>query len=598
MIKKLKLKFGSNREVQNALKIPLSPITICVGPNNSGKSQLLRDIDSLWSRDRQRKSVILDEVTFEGLNRQRVEAEIKSLKDADVPAGHRKAPDGFVLVENIKNIWDTIDESKFKEILSNPNSNKIQFALYYLRPRLLKLDAINRNKHVKGEEVSSEEKPINDLSALYYEDRRRAKVRRLLRRAFDDRWFILDRDSNPKKIEIRFSEKEPKNNIERCSNKPALDFKKQAVPISELGDGIKAYTSILISLTVEEPQIVIIDEPEAYLHPSLSYKLGDFMATHYRKSSNRLFASTHSSDFLMGCIQSGAATNILRLTYANRVPTARLLERKKVGELMRDPLLRSVGVLRALFHEYVIVTEGDTDRAFYQEINARLEREKKPRSIPNCLFLNGNGKQTIHRIVKLLREMGIPAAGIYDIDLLYDIGKDWECPLMAAGINGKNRKKLLDDLSRKKNEINEEIKIEKLERHIQMNKVKGHARRNEINKALKMKEKRDGKVIIKHLSIDVLRDEKEGSELKGKFEKLMKELGEYGIFVARGEVECWLPKLEVGTSKRQWLADIFEKMGSNPEGPEYVKPGDDDVWKFLEGIKQWMTKNDRKGLDH
>ena len=593
MIKKLKLRFGSNKEVQNALEIPLSPITICVGPNNSGKSQLLRDIESLCSGNTQRKPVILDEVTFEGFNSQRVEAEIKSLKDTDVPDGHRKASDGFVLVENIKKIWDRIDESKFKEILSNPNSNKIQFALYCLRPRLLKLDAINRNKHVKGEEVSSEEKPINDLSALYYKPQILAKVKELLRRAFNDRWFILDRDSNPNKFEIRFSEKEPKNNIEWCSDKSARDFKKQAVPISELGDGIKAYTCILISLTVEEPQIVIIDEPEAYLHPSLSYKLGDFMATHYRKRSNRLFASTHSSDFLMGCIQSGAPTNILRLTYANRVPTARLLERKKVEELMRDPLLRSVGVLRALFYEYVIVTEGDTDRAFYQEINARLEREKKPRSIPNCLFLNGNGKHTIRRIVKLLRGMGIQTVGIYDIDILYmhDKGDDLKHLLEVFGIDIESRGGLLE----KRDKIIQELKMGRIEEHVRMDKIKEHVRKNEFsNKSKEEKEENYAMRIIKRFGLGVLKDEKGGSALKGEFEKLIQELSEFGMFVVRGELECWLPELEVGTSKRKWLADIFEKMGSNSEDPKYVKPKAGDVWKFLDEIKGWMINDDRK----
>ncbi len=109
--------------------------------------------------------------------------------------------------------------------------------------------------------------------------------------------------------------------------------------------------------------------------------------------------------------------NIARLTYSNNVPTARLLESEKISRLMRHPLLRSVGTLNGLFYEYVVVAESDSDRAFYQEINERLLALSSERGIPNCLFLNAQNKQTVHEIMKPLREMGIPCAGIVDIDI-------------------------------------------------------------------------------------------------------------------------------------------------------------------------------------
>lgn len=44
---------------------------------------------------------------------------------------------------------------------------------------------------------------------------------------------------------------------------------------------------------------------------------------------------------------------------------------------MQNPLLRSIGVFNALFYNAVVVTEADADRAFYQEINERLLKEKR-----------------------------------------------------------------------------------------------------------------------------------------------------------------------------------------------------------------------------
>jgi hypothetical protein len=59
----------------------------------------------------------------------------------------------------------------------------------------------------------------------------------------------------------------------------------------------------------------------------------------------------------MGCIQSGKRVNIVRLTWRSGVASARLLSADKLQTMMRDPLLRSTGVLGALFHEGAIVCE-------------------------------------------------------------------------------------------------------------------------------------------------------------------------------------------------------------------------------------------------
>jgi len=67
--------------------------------------------------------------------------------------------------------------------------------------------------------------------------------------------------------------------------------------------------------------------------------------------------------------------------------------------LTRNPLLRSTGALSGLFYEFVIVTESDTDRAFYNEVNERLVSFRNEWSVPNCLFLNAQNKQTVSSII-------------------------------------------------------------------------------------------------------------------------------------------------------------------------------------------------------
>ncbi|MCC6588294.1 MAG: AAA family ATPase, partial [Bryobacterales bacterium] len=136
-------------------------------------------------------------------------------------------------------------------------------------------------------------------------------------------------------------------------------------------------------LLAGDPNILLIDEPEAFLHPSLASKLGHEVARAALSADKRVFASTHSPQFVVGCIQSGAPINIIRLTYRGGVATARVLPSDEILELMRHPLLRSTGVLSGLFYEFVVVTESDADRAFYQEVNERLLQLNPGWGIPN-----------------------------------------------------------------------------------------------------------------------------------------------------------------------------------------------------------------------
>jgi len=76
--------------------------------------------------------------------------------------------------------------------------------------------------------------------------------------------------------------------------------------------------------------------------------------------------------FSYGLYSVRRTVNIVRLTYKSDVATARLLPGENILRLMRNTLLRSAKILDGLFNDYVIVTEADADRAFYQEINERL----------------------------------------------------------------------------------------------------------------------------------------------------------------------------------------------------------------------------------
>jgi len=78
---------------------------------------------------------------------------------------------------------------------------------------------------------------------------------------------------------------------------------------------------------------------------------------------------------------------------------------------------------------------------------------------------------------------------------------------------------------------------------------------------------------------------------------LLNQLSEYGIFVVKGgELESWLKSLNCENHGPKWLISIFEKLGKDPGDPEYLTPGNDDVWAFIHEIKQWMENEQLKGI--
>ena len=554
MINTISFQFGTNQNIEN-LNLSTTPVTVFVGPNNSGKSKVLTEIDEFCRKGTRNNTFkIIEDISFLEMapDEQKLEFDNHVLEPV---ATERTNPNTLMFGNGIQR--HHIAAATAQSILANPNSQKNQFCVYYLSSNIIKLDALNRISLVNPQNMGDlQQSPQNHLSRLFRNDSKRMEVRRIVYDALK-LYFVLD-PTNGGQLRVRLSKVAPKNHEEeRGLHHEAVKFHKQAMEITEASDGVKAFTGIVTSIIAGKPKVTVLDEPEAFLHPSLSTRLGKEISTTAQEKMNRLFVSTHSANFLMGCIQSGAPINVVRLTYSNEVATARVLDSNKISTLMKDPLLRSTGVLNALFYQHVIVTEGDSDRAFYQEINERLLQFSSSKGIHNCLFINAVGKDTIWKIVGLLREMGIPAVGIYDIDILKNEGSNWTNALKSSFVPEINQNPLGQLRASIKKKFND----------------------------LEIDMKKDGGIsALPH-------QEKEAAE------NLFNQLEDYGLFVVRnGEVEHWLSSLKVDVHKSNWLPAIFEKMGSNPSSKNYVKPSNGDVWDFMEKIGSWMTNDERRGI--
>lgn len=552
MIKKIKLKFGSSAS-KPPLETNITPITVFVGPNNSGKSKILMEIQSFCSNGIINSTdVILNDIEFNPLNDPETEINKHTLlpnKNEFVQPNH--------IIYGKGNWRNQVNRTMLLNYLSNAVTQRQEYCGYYVSFNTIRIDGGSRIKLIEPQPTGDlQAQPQNSLSVLFKDNNKRKEVRRIIYDAFK-KYFVID-PTNSGHLRIRLSETEPIDEIqERGLHEDAIEFHRKALEITNASDGVKAFTGIITTILAGDPKVILIDEPEAFLHPSLAANLGKEVSNSVSGSFKNLFVSTHSSNFLMGCIQSGVPLNIIRLTYSNNSPTSRILPSEKVLKLMRHPLLRSTGVLNGLFYEFVIVTEADSDRAFYQEINERLLMFEPSKGIPNCLFLNAQNKQTIHEILRPLREMGIPCAAIVDVDVIKEGGTVWTNLLSSANIP--------------------EVTIQSA------GISRGH-----------LKSKFDSKGINFKINggVDVL-DAPDQEACNNLFDQL----DEYGIFTVRkGELESWLKSLGATSSHSpEWLIEIFEKLGEDPVSTSYVKPSSGDIWDFMLKIKNWFSNPARKG---
>jgi ABC-type polar amino acid transport system ATPase subunit len=554
MIQSVTLRFGRSPGAPST-KIDTTPVTVFVGPNNSGKSLILREIEH-YCRSGQKDATaqILADITFAGLDAARASDAINRLRQPPHPGESQQLEHIFV---GSRYGRDQVPLGNLTQFIQSPQSNIQAYCQWFLRHNTLMLDGASRISLVNEQEAGDLQRAAqNSFQVLFRDDPKRHEVRRIVSEAFG-RQFVLD-PTNLGRLRVRLSERAPRDDMEeRGIHADAVRFHGAAQMIGEASDGVKAFTGIVTEVMAGDPSVVLVDEPEAFLHPSLASKLGQEVARAALSADKRVFASTHSPQFVMGCIQSGAPVNIVRLTYRNGSATARILPSDEILVLMRHPLLRSTGVLNGLFYEFVIVTEADADRAFYQEVNERLLQFKPEFGIPNCLFINAQNKQTVRTLIAPLRKLGIPAAGIVDVDVLKEGGGVWTSLLSSADVPGLS-----------------------------------HLGLGQTRAAIKNAMDATGKDMKKDGGLQILQPADRQAA-----EDLFRQLAEYGVFVVPGgELESWLKGLGIAGHAPAWLISMFERMGADPADPNYVRPGSDDVWKFIGDIRGWMMDPNRKGI--
>lgn len=314
-------------EWKNVLEnIPLRKINVFIGPNNSGKSKLLKEIrNSLGAEDM--KNDIINQIEFNWPKSIDELDEYYKMSDKIIP--DRALNYSLKSYSNKQNQYfdrnSSIESIFTSSILNSYNGDLKKLLEGYLNEKNYS-EFLNWCGHLFYLYLGTEERlmiskkqkncgldtgEMNFLSAFKFEYDVLRELRENIKLIFNKDIYLDDitfgdsvaiRVGND--LEYIYSPSKNKEDISKLMKESILD---------DQGDGLKNYISLFLTLKIPEKSVLLIDEPEAFLHPPLARQVGELIGS-VADENRQIFVSTHNVEVLKGILSTSKDVNILRIT--------------------------------------------------------------------------------------------------------------------------------------------------------------------------------------------------------------------------------------------------------------------------------------------
>jgi ABC-type transporter Mla maintaining outer membrane lipid asymmetry ATPase subunit MlaF len=300
-------------------------VVVIVGPNNSGKSVSLRGIRDKFNNPSQ-PNVVLKSVTIEQ------EGSVEELITwLELTTKRTDQPNGCVFQTFGAAIHNTIATN----IWNQPGAPLGELASFFCR--LLTADERLRAANPPASIALTTAAPEHPIHSLQRDDALEARLSRQFKKAFGNE-LIIHRAAGSQ-VPIHVGERPKKKpDQDRVSLEYVLELEKLP-PIHTQGDGMRSFCGVLLYAAVGPPTVLLIDEPEAFLHPPQARLLGQMIVLD-KQADRQIFVATHSGDVLRGILDSNSpSVRVIRLRRSGEVNVARVLDNAQVAQLWNDPLL-------------------------------------------------------------------------------------------------------------------------------------------------------------------------------------------------------------------------------------------------------------------
>jgi hypothetical protein len=353
-------------------------------------------------------------------------------------------------------------------------------------------------------------------------------------------------------------------------------------PIESEGDGYRSYVGTCLSLLLGVRPVALIDEPELCLHPPQAYHIGRFIGK-YAKDDHVTFVATHSSHVLRGILETGKRVTVIRLTRRKREFSGRLIAEQELVDAVRNPRARAEAILDGIFSKGVVLVESEGDREEYQAASEALE--DYPSREAHFVPVGGTGG--FAEPLRFYRSLDIPAADIADVDGVCDTDKI----STISGVVGPNPTEVQEAIGQLRSvvqkikslppPITEDEAKQRLkelsEQSLAWNRGDDNLLRRKLNE-LEGQLKRIQR--LKEGGIEAYRDH---PEIHAGLQAVVEMFARFGVFfVPVGELEDWVKHLmhdqpKGSASKTDRAALAAEKIRAATE-----KKG--DIWAFVQSV--------------
>ena len=390
-----------------ALELERDDIIVLVGPNNAGKSAALRELKLLLKKSAAGPSprlTVLRDALVEQIGSPDEVAEFIGARSIRVGEAQHQHYQGFrynISVQDLPGLWSTHREQIVPFFCSRIQTET-------------RITESNPPQNIPLLDQPAQH-PIHILQA---DDRIEQRISGYFRRAFGQDLIVYHGGGS--QVPLFVGERPaPLPGEDRISASYLQRLRDVAVPLHQQGDGMRSFVSVVLGvLTLDHPSVLLLDEPEAFLHPPQARLLGEFIAKE-RRPECQLFIATHSADVVYGLLNGASEKlRIVRLQRRGNTNELRELDKARTAEISRDPLLKYSGVFNGMFHRHVFICESDADCLFYSSILdlASIRGAQQP----DVLFLHAGGKHRMAQLAIALRELGVPLSIIADIDIISD----------------------------------------------------------------------------------------------------------------------------------------------------------------------------------
>lgn len=409
----------TNRD--ETIKIRRTGVTCLVGSNNVGKSQILRNIAERirsYTPFTYEFAIVKDLALTVDNGLSDVELEIwltkRGLKHLDAAPGQPA-----YMLPNSQHERVSISDWRqwFDNSLGQGLQNLSDMFMWHASPGILAHTISGGIGDPMMDPATY--RPNNPSMEIFRSGDLEEQLSNIAFEAFGER-LTLDRVTSDRRL--RIGEPDPTVPVPPINRpNPTYAAAVGALPkLESQGDGIRSYLGLVAHVLAGGSQILLIDEPDTFLHPAQSRNLGRWLARKAAELDLQVVVATHDRDFILGLLSTDTEdVDVIRVARNEQTNTLSRLTADRITQIWQDPFLRYSNTLQGLFHKRVVVCEGDGDCRFYSATLDHIAEHDEMRPIANdTLFVPCGGKDKAPIVLRALSELGVQATAILDFDAL------------------------------------------------------------------------------------------------------------------------------------------------------------------------------------